>query len=843
MILALRDNTALLCGDNSWQVVDKDPEAVYYPMEYSSEAQRLEAGAALAYQVVAEGSVLLTNNGALPLAADKKVTLAAAPAGLQAALEGNGLTIGDADAAALIMTVTRAAVEGTPEPSYLLLNEDEITMLAEAAKLKADGKVKSVILLLHTAYPIQMDFMKNNDTIDACLWIGDLDASGMNAVADILVGKVNPSGRLTDTYCYDIFSAPAMKTSQSVAYSGESTDVAYQVWQEGIYVGYKYYETRYEDYVMGLDNVGEYQYYDDVAFPFGHGLSYTTFQYSDLAFGYDQDTDQYEVVFCVLNTGNVAGRETVQIYVQTPYKEYDVRYGVEKPAVSLVSFAKTGMLEPGEAEEIVLYVDRKSLASFDVEGKQTYIMDAGEYFLTMATDAHDAVNNILASEGYYKWDGRMDADGDPLMVYGWVEKEMDPTAYTVGNLPAVPEFGNADPNRYVGTRGNDPKVKTVTWLSRSDWEGTMPTGQIPSLQLTEEMRKTMDGEGYDPASYGQAEMPKMGEARKVELQKLMGEFYSDSMWDKFLNQLTFEEMVDLLSADFYQKEAKKTVKTTAFPAESMLAATFDRDLCYNVGLLMGDDFLAAETVFVEGPDASVRRTPLNSGSSEDAYLSGEVCTEKTYGLREKGVNAALRYLGPNASGEVAVWINEQAARENYLHNYRSAIEFAGAMSVMTSDAYLGATQTAASEGLINHILRAEWGFEGMTIASGTDFSVDALLAGTSVFAATREELTAALQGYKNDPVVVSAMREACHRNLYALVNSAAMNGIGDATIVQSEQQPQVNLAQVGLVYILIPAAFWLLPVAAFVMWQRGKKLWVNTEAYKNYIALLENQKK
>lgn len=842
VMLALQDNTAMLCGSHSWQVVNKDPKAVRYPQELTEEAERLKVGAELAYQVVAEGSVLLTNNGALPIAGGKKVSLAADPEGLRAALENAGLTVTTAEsgADALIVTVSRSMMAEPIAPTYLQLEQKEKDMLAEAAKLKAAGKVKTVILLLHTAYPMQMDFLKNTDAIDACLWIGNVQAAGMNAVADILVGTVNPSGKLADTYSYDIFSAPAMKNPTPISYGGSGDDT-YLVCQEGIYIGYKYYETRYEDYVMVADNVGQYQYSDDVAFPFGHGLSYTTFQYSDLAVGYDDTTDQYEVIFAVVNTGKVAGRATVQIYAQTPYTDYDVRYGIEKPAVSLVCFAKTGLLAPGEAEEIVVYVNRMSLASFDAERQMGYILDSGEYYLTMATDSHNAVNNILASKGYDREDGRMDADGDPLMVYHWVESEMDTKTYAHSDsgVQVIPELENADPNRYEGTRGDDPRAKTVTWLSRSNWEGTMPTGQMPNLQLTEAMK----ADRYDPASYGHMEMPKMGETKTIQLGALMGKPYADPLWNKFLDQLTFEEMVDLLSADFYRNDGETTVKTTAFPGETLLATTFDRELCYRVGLLLGEDLLATETAFVEGPDANVRRIPLDGGNSEDGYLIGELCSETTFGLREKGVHAAIRHVGPNAADEVAVWLSEQTARENYLRSYHRVVEFAGAMSVVLSPARLGAVKADASTELVSNILCGEWGFKGMAFAGGKGFRVESLMAGSTVFSATREELIAVLQTYKNDPVVISAMRDACRRNLYVLVKSAAMNGIGAETIVQSKQQPQVNVEKVEPIYILIPAIFWLLPVVAFLLWQRGKKLWVNTEEYKNYISLLENQKK
>ena len=830
--MCMKENDAESAGNGAWQVIGKDPNAVYYSQDYSSEEERLQAGKELAYQVAAEGSVLLTNNGALPLADGAKVSFSAAPEGLQAALESNGLTVGAGDADALIVTVTRAAKAESPEPSYLQLNEAEKTMLADAARQKADGKVKSVILLLQTAYPMQMDFMKDNDTIDASLWIGDIGAAGMGAVADILAGLMSPSGRLTDTYCYDIFSAPAMKNAEPAAYSGaEGENGTHLIYQEGVYVGYKYYETRYEDYVMVTNKTGEYQYHDVVAFPFGHGLSYTTFLCSDLAAGYNSATDQYEMYVLVTNTGEVAGKETVQVYAQTPYTEYDKKYGVEKPAVSLVAFMKTKLLQPGETEELVLRIDRRNLASFDTYGKGTYIVEQGKYYLTLARDAHDAVNNILARKGYDTNEERKDAPGDLLQVHYWDEEKTGGQSYSFAadGLPIMSQLSDADPNLYEGTRAESVREKVVTWLSRNDWEGTFPTDAPQALTMSQPS-------GTDAEA---AEMPLLGADNGIKLQQLRNKSYDDPLWNSFLNQLTFADMSELMAQSTYQNAPQKNVQTTAFPGETVMAATFNRELCYSAALLMGNDCLAAETTWIEGPSVGIRRTPFVSGScSEDSYLVGEIGTAQIYGFQEKGINASLRNFGLCEPGQTAVWLSEQTARELYLRSCRLVVEKVNANNVAVTGTRWGAGTVA----FITNILRSEWEHNGALIAEAGIPTADGLVAGVTAFAATGEELASALQPYANDPAVVSAMREACHRNLYALVNSAAMNGIGTDTVIQRKGEQQ-EAPKLDPVYILVPALFWLLPVAAFVLWQRGKKLWVNTEVYKNYITLLENQKK
>ena len=290
--------------------------------------------------------------------------------------------------------------------NYLALNQDEKDMMAGIKKLKDEGEVDKIVVLINTSNALQVDFLKNNEYgVDAALWIGGVGATGINAVAEILNGEINPSGSLVDTYCYDNYSSPAMKNFSLVTYEGETDKIpghadTYMLYQEGIYVGYKYYETRYEDYVMGTGNAGEYDYHDDVAFPFGYGLSYTTFEYSDMKLAYDAATTTYTIDVTVKNTGDVAGKETVQIYVSSPYTDYDKANNVEKASVSLVGFDKTKILQPGESETLTIEVDGDYVASYDAYGAGTYILDAGDYLFTAATDAHNAANNVLAAKGF-----------------------------------------------------------------------------------------------------------------------------------------------------------------------------------------------------------------------------------------------------------------------------------------------------------------------------------------------------------------------------------------------------------------------------------------------------------
>ena len=284
--------------------------------------------------------------------------------------------------------------------NYLALNQNEKDMMAGIKKLKDDGKVKKIVVLINTSNALQVDFLKDNEYgVDATLWIGGVGQTGLNAVAEILSGKVNPSGSLPDTYCYDNYSSPVMQNFTPIVYDGDTSKIpghadTYMIYQEGIYVGYKYYETRYEDYVMGKGNAGEYKYGNAVAFPFGYGHSYTNFEYSNMSLTFDKDTTTYTINVTVTNKGDVAGKETVQIYVSSPYTQYDIDNKIEKASVSLVGFDKTDILEPGASETLKIEVDGDYVASYDAYKAGTYILDAGDYYFTAATDAHNAANNV-----------------------------------------------------------------------------------------------------------------------------------------------------------------------------------------------------------------------------------------------------------------------------------------------------------------------------------------------------------------------------------------------------------------------------------------------------------------
>ena len=374
---------------------------------------------------------------------------------------------------AAIVTLSRVGGEGADlsygEVNYLALDENEKAMLQNVAEMKKNGTVKKTIVLINSANALQVDFLKNNEyDIDAALWIGDVGISGINAVAEILTGKVNPSGSLVDTYCYDNFSAPAMWNFTPTTYEGyvEGGDVSakaksYMIYQEGIYVGYKYYETRYEDAVLGQGNAGDFDYDAEVTHPFGFGLSYTTFEWSDFATSWNGEKCTATVT--VKNTGDRAGKDVVELYAQSPYTDYDRANGVEKAAVELVGFGKTKLLEPGESQTLTIEFDREQLKSYDTNGAKTYILDAGTYYIAAGANAHAAENNILAARGVA---AGAEAGGNAALVATYVpdNADVDVTTYAMDSKTGV-----AITNQFDAAAGD------ATYLTRADWEGTFPT--------------------------------------------------------------------------------------------------------------------------------------------------------------------------------------------------------------------------------------------------------------------------------------------------------------------------------------------------------------------------------
>ncbi len=778
---------------------------------------------------------------------------------------------------AAIVVISRIGGEGADldhrDVNYLALDETERGMMEQVAAMKAGGSVKKVILLINSANALQVDFLKDNTyKIDACLWIGDVGISGIDAVGEILAGKVNPSGSLVDTYCYNNYAAPAMVNFVPVAYEGSSdSDVpekarTYMVYQEGIYVGYKYYETRYEDYVMKKGNAGDYDYRADVAFPFGYGLSYTEFAYSGMEVSYHSDTDQFEVSVTVTNTGDTyAGKETVQVYVQSPYTAYDVKNGVEKASVALCGFGKTDVLEPGGSQTLQIFVDKRDLASYDAYGCGTYMLDKGDYYFTAATDAHNAVNNILAAKGYRAKDGRMDGDGKKELAYKWKNAKQDTTSYaaSLNGTPITNQLSDSDINL-----SEDLDGQKITYLSRSDWEGTFPTEAV-KLRLTEKLAAKLQDVQYDAADYETVEMPVLGADNGLKLVDLIGASYDDPKWDELLDQLSFDDMVSLIGDSFHwtmpiesvqapgtrdengpqgltaslfkagEEEGKTALVATAFTSEDVMAATFNTDLMYEIGRVIANNCISAEIACLYGPGSNMHRTPYGGRNfeyySEDSFLSGEMSKHEVQAMTDRGIFVVLKHFALNDCEQdrigLGVWLSEQAAREIYLKAFQGAVEESDA-GLMVAYTRWGAIWSGGNRGLMTNIVRQEWGKKGLNITDNvlTNYVNGMMAGGVSTFDAMMPFVTRQLPKYKKDPVIVTAMKEACHQNLYSIANSAGMNGVGPETVIKKRNLAIVN----GLWGACI--LFGILFIVSTVLWIVKKQKFKRTDIYRNYMA-------
>lgn len=776
---------------------------------------------------------------------------------------------------AAIVVLSRIGGEGADldfkETNYLTLDENEKEMLTNIAEMKKSGNVKKIVVLINSANTLQVDFLKNNEyDVDACMWIGDVGISGINAVAEILVGNVTPSGSLVDTYLYDNFSAPAMMNFVPTEYEGYEEGIipehakTYMIYQEGIYVGYKYYETRYEDYVMKSENTGEYAYHDDVAYPFGYGMSYTDFKYSDMHVTYNKEKDVFEISVKVTNTGDqYSGKETVQIYAQSPYTQYDIDNKVEKSSVALCGFGKTNEIAPGASETLTITVDRRELASYDAYGAGTYILDAGDYYLTAATDAHNAVNNILAAKGYTtaNTNGRMDADGNAQLIYKYNNPKFDDKTYAVSanGTEIKNQLSDADINLYEGTE------EEVTYVSRNNWDGTLPQSVL-KLKLTEKMIEDLQDIQYDPKDYDEAEMPTMKAKNGKKLVDMIGLDYDDEGWEALLDQLSFDDMVAFIGDSFHWTMPLESVQApgtrdengpqgltasliasdktemdaTAFTSEDVMAATFNRDLMTEIGKVIGNNCLKAGVSILYGPGNNIHRTPYGGRNfeyySEDGFLSGEMSEYEVAAIEEKGVGVVMKHFALNDSEQdrigLGVWLNEQAAREIYLKAFQAPVEKGNANGVMIAYTRWGCTWSGGNKPLVTGILREEWGCDGLIITDNvlTTYvnGVDGVLSGVSTFDAMMPYVTKLLPKYEKDPVIVNAMREACHRNLYAIANSSGMNGIGKDTEIKDTGLLVVNVVRTLLI------VFGALFVLSLVMWitrkRRFKKNYVYTPA-------------
>ena len=814
--------------------------------------------------------------------------------------------------------------------NFLELNADERSVLAGLKALKDNHTIENIVVVLNTPNAMELDFLSPEVCgvdygVDACLWMGPVGQSGLDALGQVLTGyngdeQFSPSAKIIDTYAYDNLREPAIYnygesiysnwdsySAQSAAQDSQAhlNQKYYTVYREGIYVGYRYHETRYEDYVFGQGNPTKaeaYDYSQVIGYSFGHGLSYTTFEYSDFAVT-DNNDGTLTATVTVTNTGDWAGKEVVELYAQAPYTDYDRENGIEKSSVELVGYDKTALLAPGESEEVTISVDKSQLTSYDSNNAKTYIMDEGDYYLTFGNGAHDALNAIIGErenvEGLTAIEERIVPASDSVnysgsgRVFHWTE-EFDDETYSTSSVTGAEitnQFDFADINKYSG-RGDN----SVEYVSRSDWMGTFDVTSLETmkattvqLSMTDQMFEELTNTWYEPAAdASDYTMPTMGANNGLTLAMFVGVPLDGTVqledengavheytWDDLFDQMTYTEMSNLVLNGQHQTAAVNSISKpetkdengpsgfnvtfvggggsgTAYPAPCMRAATWNRDLVQRVGELMGEDGLAAGKNGMYGPAANTHRTAYGGRNfeyySEDPFISSTIGASECIGIQSKGIivyekHFALNDAETHREGN-GTWANEQAIREIYLEAFRGIMssDRGNAHATMSGFNRLGTKWCGASTELMNNVLRGEWGFDGFVatdmdncnnnvLCTGYMYAPTTITGGTDIYDGVgnpaahnrRNQLNA----YRNDPYVMTKLREACEHIVYAVANSAAMNGVSaDATIRSVTPWWQATLIAVTVVFgavALGSVAMWVLNATHVIAFPKPKK--------------------
>ena len=725
---------------------------------------------------------------------------------------------------AAIVVITRAGCENGDLPRDMSMadsnNKGHILELDYNERAMLDSvkaNFNKIIVLLNTATTFECGFLDEYD-IDACLWVGNVGL-GMQSVADIIAGKINPSGRTVDTYAYDVLSSPAMQNMGNYAYvdkDNKETGHHYVAYAEGIYVGYKYYETRYEDKILNQGNAGDYNYDKTVQFPFGYGLSYTDFKWSN--YSSKILDNQVEVKVTVENTGSVAGKDVVQLYYQSPYTDYDKSNGVEKSSINLVDIAKTSLLEPGQKEEVTLTFLIDEMKSYDANNKKTYILEPStDYYISASKNAHEAINNILKAKG-------QNVNGNADFVSQFEVKDLDVSKDEVTNTAVNNLFDEA--------KGD------VTYLSRNNWStmnnegllygtyyGKDSDGNIYAQEISNELKKKLETMGYEGSGAPQEDfvMPTLGVSGNRKLIEFKGKDFNDPEWDELLNQVKEQEMIQMAKSSGHHTYAMTSVgkpyttdsdgpsawkpfigdgiSTGGLPGEIVHASTFNKDLAYEIGEVMGELCLWAKISGKDknpnltgwyAPAMNIHRTPFGGRNfeyySEDACLSGIIGSNVVKGATDKGVVTYIKHFAlneqeTNRMTDNVTWANEQSIREIYLKPFETSIKEGKSLGLMSSYNRIGTIWAGGNYNLLTGVLRNEWGFNGFIVTDYMDGDyedVDQMLAAggdAALYSMNDKRLTT------SGAQAMTYLRRATKHCLYAFCNSNAMNGITTSSVI------------------------------------------------------------
>lgn len=726
----------------------------------------------------------------------------------------------------------------SPDSHYLELDQNEIDLLTAVT----DGTFKRVVVVFNTPSSFEATFLKDSayaafaDKIDAAVWIGFTGSNGITALGEILNGDVNPSGRLVDTWAADFTKNPSF-VNFGTGCLPDTTDkydggMYYSVdYEEGIYVGYRYYETRGE-------TDGEDWYNANVVYPFGYGLSYTTFDWTvgDASASEIELSTTITVPVTVKNTGSVAGKEVVQLYASAPY----TLGGIEKAHKVLVGFAKTKLLQPGESETVTVSFDPYSAASYDYRdansnGFSGYELEAGEYTLYVSRNAHESEKAIA------------------LNLAADVQIGTDPTT----DSEVV--------NRYTDSENFlDSDWQLDAMLSRTDWEGTWPTPQTAQQhagtdRLYEEIRSE---EHNNPTDFDSEEYPWFGEEPTLTLRNLLPSAeaegyepvvsYDDERWEELMMGCDEEEMIALINNGAYHTLAMESVGlpatihgdgpsgftcfmskeqvngTCQYVSEPVMASTWNINLMTELGEAIGEEGTIGDKATgqpyssIYAPGVNIHRSPFGGRCSEyfseDPFISGMMGAAEVQGIQSRGVLPTVKHFVANEQethrsiGGDLSWLSEQALREIYLKPFEYTVKLGETRGIMTSFNRIGTRWTGGDYRLLTEILRNEWGFNGLVICDFNtipQYMIPRMMfyAGGSLDLATQQSAmwTDCDTSDAGDAIV---LMRAVKDVMYALVNSNAMNAevIGYNPPIWQEYLHWINIGAFTLVGVWLVLA-------------------------------------
>lgn len=764
-----------------------------------------------------------------------------------------------------ITVISRMGGEGSDLPHYeygrdgvaegnehfLQLTTKEKNTLKEVA----NTGFKKHIVIINSSNPMELGWIDDPEyKIDAVILVANVGKAGLSAIPAIFAGEVNPSGRLVDTWAYDALSSPAAQNMGDHTFTNKAEkNLAnqydkYVVYQEGIYVGYRYYETRYFDKIKNQGNAGSYDYSKTVQYPFGYGLSYTEFALSNFTLSKNANGD-YDLSVKVTNTGDVSGKCSVQFYLSAPYVADS---GIERSAVELVEFDKTAKLESGKDATLSVTVSAENLRAYDYKtGNGGYVVQAGDYYFTAALDAHQAVNNVLKKQG-------AEVDGDATLVDSINVASDDRTTYAY----STENENVAIDNKFALADLQQNGYSDFKYLTRSNWVGTFPTEQLLAINdtiIAQQYRPTVNDIKYD----SDTKMPTMNKGTDTLALQLMGKDIDDPLWEDLLDRMSFEEMAELIQIGGYKTDAVPSIAFNtigdqdgpagisgtligagdgcmAYPSEAVIGMTFNKKLAEKFGKLVAEDALHSKSGDRKlagwyAPAVNIHRTPFSGRNyeyySEDPVLNGIMALRTIDAASELGVVTFLKHFAVNDQetnrNGINTFADEQTLREIYLRPFEIVVRNAGVdlgegktrhnacTAIMSSYNRIGGTWTGGYKPLITGVLRDEWGFTGRVLSDYIGSQVcesyisvyAGLLAGNDQFLNTNTQYYK-LDDAKNNPAAVALMRKACHNILYSAINSAGMNGIGEGTRVERIVPLWQLLLIIGTIAVCVGIVVW-----------------------------------